>query len=234
MCDDSTEDQPVSLRAAHLTEGPYLIDNKPGADDNPRSTITKESGKKGTVLTEGVVDPRVTVSEESEEEEPEMTITPDFVKNNREVLRARLAELEHHEKLEKLKVDELRHKFLKQFHQKKKVVKNPNEILHIRRRDDEKVEQFMERCITKSMQIQGVPEVMKISSFINGVRQPQLCEKLGEDFPATFDSLMDKVRAFVRGKDTSFRAREWELKKWELSFKGDTRDYQEWTLRRER
>ncbi|KAD4888729.1 hypothetical protein E3N88_20802 [Mikania micrantha] len=63
------------------------------------------------------------------------------------------------------------------------------------------------------MQIQGAPEVMKISSFINGFRQPQLCEKLGKDFPTTFDSLMDKVRAFVSGKDMSLMAREWELKK---------------------
>ncbi|KAL8205931.1 hypothetical protein R6Q57_009482 [Mikania cordata] len=61
--------------------------------------------------------------------------------------------------------------------------------------------------------IQGVPEVMKISSFINGFRQPQLCEKLGEDFPTTFDSLMDKVRVFVRGKDASLRAGKWDLKK---------------------
>ncbi|KAD4178711.1 hypothetical protein E3N88_27302 [Mikania micrantha] len=63
------------------------------------------------------------------------------------------------------------------------------------------------------LNIQGVPEVMKISSFINGVRQPQLCENLGEDFPTTFDDLMDKVRAFLRDKDTSLRAREWDLKK---------------------
>ncbi|KAD1592681.1 hypothetical protein E3N88_42586 [Mikania micrantha] len=76
--------------------------------------------------------------------------------------------------------EELRDKFLKQFNQKKKAIKNPNEILHIRRRDDEK---------------------------------PQLCEKLGEDFLTTFDGLMDKVRAFVRGKDTNLRAREWDLKK---------------------
>ncbi|KAD3067732.1 hypothetical protein E3N88_35612 [Mikania micrantha] len=278
------------------------------ADDNPHttpfSTITKEPGKKGTVLAEKVTDPRVTMSEESEEEEPEVTITPDFVKNNKEVLRAKLAELEHQEKLEKLKArltyeddepegtskklgysEELWEKIFKVMEESKglkksggetndgddpllkpyqptnstdlskftrriaeaplpeklklpanvgrydgtedpddhlhafaglgewEAVKNPNEILHIRRRDDEKVEQFMERFITESMQIQGVPKVMKISSFINGVRQPQLCEKLGEDFPTTFDSLMDKVRAFVRGKDTSFRAREWELKK---------------------
>ncbi|KAL8211455.1 hypothetical protein R6Q57_005892, partial [Mikania cordata] len=65
---------------------------------------------------------------------------------------------------------ELRDKFLK-FNQKKRAIQNPNEVLHIRWR---------------------APKVMKINIFINRVRQPQLCEKLGEDFRTTFDSLTDK------------------------------------------
>ncbi|XP_076887634.1 uncharacterized protein LOC143537845 [Bidens hawaiensis] len=82
---------------------------------------------------------------------------------------------------------ELREQFLRNFSQQRKALKNPNEILHIRRRDDEKVEQFMDRYVAESMNIKGVPEVMKISGFINGMRFSQLMEKLGEDFP-TFRS----------------------------------------------
>ncbi|XP_076928288.1 uncharacterized protein LOC143592209 [Bidens hawaiensis] len=108
--------------------------------------------------------------------------------------------------------EELREKFLRNFSQQRKAMKNPNEILHIRRKDEEKVEQFMERYISESMNIKGVPEVMKICGFINGVRFSQLTEKLGEDFPTTFDQLMDRVRAFVRGKDTGSKLREWEGK----------------------
>lgn len=93
-------------------------------------------------------------------------------------------------------------------------MKNPNKILHIRRRDDGKVEQVMDRYVAESMNIKGVPEVIKmISGFINGVRLSQLTEKLGEDFPATFDQLMDRVGAFVRGKDTGTKLREWEIKR---------------------
>jgi hypothetical protein len=55
--------------------------------------------------------------------------------------------------------------------------------------------------------------VMKISGFIKGVRHAQLCEKLGEEFPSSFDSLMDKVRAFVRGKDTGNQAKELDSRK---------------------
>ncbi|XP_076926873.1 uncharacterized protein LOC143590207 [Bidens hawaiensis] len=109
--------------------------------------------------------------------------------------------------------EELRGKFLRNFSQQRKAMKNPNKILHIRRRDDEKVEQFMDRYVTESMNIKGVLEVMKISGFINGLRFSQLTEKLGEDFPTTFDKLMDRVWAFVRGKDTGTKLIEWETKR---------------------
>ncbi|XP_022031874.1 uncharacterized protein LOC110932930 [Helianthus annuus] len=104
--------------------------------------------------------------------------------------------------------EELSEKFLRNFGQQRKVVKNPNEILHIRQRDNERIDQYMERFVKESMNIKDVPEVMKISSFINGLKHAQLCEKLGEEFPPSFDNLMDRVRAFVRGKDTVSKAKE--------------------------
>ncbi|XP_021980450.1 uncharacterized protein LOC110876590 [Helianthus annuus] len=66
----------------------------------------------------------------------------------------------------------------------------------------------MERFVKESMNIKDVLEVMKISSFINGLKHAQLCEKLGEEFPHSFENLMDRVRAFVRGKDTVSKAKE--------------------------
>ncbi|XP_022025124.1 uncharacterized protein LOC110925479 [Helianthus annuus] len=104
--------------------------------------------------------------------------------------------------------EELSEKFLRNFGQQRKMVKNPNEILHIRQRDNERIDQYMERFVKESMNIKDVPEVMKISSFINGLKHAQLCEKLGEEFPPSFDNLMDRVRAFVRGKDTVSKAKE--------------------------
>ncbi|XP_021986725.1 uncharacterized protein LOC110883225 [Helianthus annuus] len=89
--------------------------------------------------------------------------------------------------------EELSDKFLRNFGQQRKVVKNPNEILHIRQGDNERIDQYMERFVKESMNIKDVPEVMKISSFINGLKHAQLCEKLGEEFPHSFDNLMDRV-----------------------------------------
>ncbi|KAK1434510.1 hypothetical protein QVD17_00253 [Tagetes erecta] len=51
---------------------------------------------------------------------------------------------------------------------------------------------------------------MKIRSFINGVTNLQLCEKLEEDFSEPFDTLMDKVRGFVRGKLVGNKVRDFE------------------------
>ncbi|MFS7939180.1 putative retrotransposon gag domain-containing protein [Helianthus anomalus] len=107
--------------------------------------------------------------------------------------------------------EELSEKFLRNFGQQRKVVKNPNEILHIRQRDNERIDQYMERFVKESMNINGVPEVMKINSFINGLKHAQLCEKLGEEFPHSFDNLMDRVRAYVRGKDTVNKANETDV-----------------------
>ncbi|XP_021980657.1 uncharacterized protein LOC110876803 [Helianthus annuus] len=104
--------------------------------------------------------------------------------------------------------EELSEKFLRNFGQQRKVIKNPNEIMHIRQRDNERIDQYMERFVKESMNIKDVPEFMKISSFINGLKHAQLCEKLGEEFPRSFDNLMDRVRAFVRGKDTVSKAKE--------------------------
>lgn len=71
----------------------------------------------------------------------------------------------------------------------------------------------MERFILESMRIRDVPEIMKISSFINDVKHAQMCETLEEDFPKTFDVLMDKVCAFVRGKVVGNLVREYGGKK---------------------
>ncbi|KAJ0866465.1 putative retrotransposon gag domain-containing protein [Helianthus annuus] len=104
--------------------------------------------------------------------------------------------------------EESSEKFLRNFGQQRKVVKNPKKIMHMRQRDNERIDQYIERFVKESMNIKDVPEVMKISSFINGLKHAQLCEKLGEEFPHSFDNLMDRVRAFFRGKDTVNKAKE--------------------------
>ncbi|KAC9741843.1 hypothetical protein E3N88_42258 [Mikania micrantha] len=77
------------------------------ANDNARSTpqsmVSKGPGKKGSTSVENTLDPQVVITEESDEKEVGVTITPDFIKNHLETLKAKLAELEHKEKLEKLK-----------------------------------------------------------------------------------------------------------------------------------
>ncbi|XP_022041919.1 uncharacterized protein LOC110944569 [Helianthus annuus] len=96
--------------------------------------------------------------------------------------------------------EELSEKFLRNFGQQRKVVKNLNEILHIRQRDNERIDQYMERFVRESMNIKDVPEVMKISSFINELKHTQLCEKLGKSSPTHLTTLWTGSEPLSEGK----------------------------------
>jgi hypothetical protein len=62
------------------------------------------------------------------------------------------------------------------------------------------LDQFIIRYNKESMLISGAGDQLRISGFCHGVRSSQLVEKLHEDFPKTMEILMEKARAFVRGK----------------------------------
>ncbi|KAJ0949158.1 putative retrotransposon gag domain-containing protein [Helianthus annuus] len=46
--------------------------------------------------------------------------------------------------------EDLSEKFLRNFNQQRKLIKNPNEIMHIRQKDNKRVDQYMERFIKES------------------------------------------------------------------------------------
>ncbi|KAI3813298.1 hypothetical protein L1987_18018 [Smallanthus sonchifolius] len=56
---------------------------------------------------------------------------------------------------------QLKEKFLRNFSQQKKRFKNANEIMHIQRKENESIEQYMERFINESLLIEDVPKQMK-------------------------------------------------------------------------
>ncbi|KAK1436630.1 hypothetical protein QVD17_02412 [Tagetes erecta] len=95
---------------------------------------------------------------------------------------------------------DLQRLFVKQFSQQRKTVKAITEIHNIKRFDAESLEQFLIRFNKESMQIQGASDQLRISGFCHGVRSVQLVEKLHEDLPQTMEVLMDRARAFVKGK----------------------------------
>ncbi|GKD24670.1 reverse transcriptase domain-containing protein, partial [Tanacetum coccineum] len=61
----------------------------------------------------------------------------------------------------------LRKVFLWNYSQQKKYIKDPVEIHHIKQREGESTEAFMERIKAESMHVSGAPECMRISGFMH-------------------------------------------------------------------
>ncbi|GJV32952.1 reverse transcriptase domain-containing protein [Tanacetum coccineum] len=94
----------------------------------------------------------------------------------------------------------LRKAFLGNFLQQKKYIKDPVEIHHIKQREGELTEAFMERFKTESMHVNGAPECMRISGFMHGITNPDLIKRLNDNIFKTVDEMMSVTTAFLRGE----------------------------------
>ncbi|GJT38617.1 hypothetical protein Tco_0938482 [Tanacetum coccineum] len=94
----------------------------------------------------------------------------------------------------------LRKMFLGNYSQQKKYIKDPVEIHHIKQREGESKEAFMERFKAESMHVSGAPECMKILGFIHGITNPDLIKKLNDNIPKSVDEMMSVTTAFLRGE----------------------------------
>ncbi|XP_021991943.1 uncharacterized protein LOC110888741 [Helianthus annuus] len=97
--------------------------------------------------------------------------------------------------------EEFRRLFLQNFSQQRHYSKEITEVHNIRRKDGESLDSFIDRFNRESIQISGVVDQLRISGFCHGVRNNQLVEKLHENLPKTMEVLMERARAFARGKN---------------------------------
>ncbi|GJQ92944.1 reverse transcriptase domain-containing protein [Tanacetum coccineum] len=95
---------------------------------------------------------------------------------------------------------DLKAAFLAYFMQQKKHVKVPIEIHNIKQRDEETIEESMERFKVETRRIKGAPECMRISEFMHGVNNPELTKRLNEHVPKTMEEMMIATTAFIRGE----------------------------------
>ncbi|GKB49534.1 reverse transcriptase domain-containing protein [Tanacetum coccineum] len=84
----------------------------------------------------------------------------------------------------------LRKTFLGNYSQQKKYIKDPVEIHHIKQREGEPTEAFMERFKAESMHVSGAPKCMRISGFMHGITNPDLIKKLNDNIPKSVDEMM--------------------------------------------
>ncbi|GJY64725.1 reverse transcriptase domain-containing protein [Tanacetum coccineum] len=95
---------------------------------------------------------------------------------------------------------DLKAAFLAYFMQQKKYVKDPVEIHNIKQRDEEIIEEFMERFKVETRRMKGAPECMRISRFMHGVNKPELTKRLNEHVPKTMEEMMITTIAFIQGE----------------------------------
>nr|GEW98011.1 reverse transcriptase domain-containing protein [Tanacetum cinerariifolium] len=70
--------------------------------------------------------------------------------------------------------------------------KEPHEITKIVRRANESLMVFKERCTVETGFIMGVPEVMKISSFMDSIKSPELAKRFSNKVPTLVNEMMTR------------------------------------------
>nr|GEX29398.1 reverse transcriptase domain-containing protein [Tanacetum cinerariifolium] len=80
---------------------------------------------------------------------------------------------------------DLREAFAARFSVRRACFKEPHEITKIIRRANESLTAFKERWTVETGFIMGVPEVMKISSFMDSVMSPELAKRFSDKVPTT-------------------------------------------------
>ncbi|GKB11281.1 hypothetical protein Tco_0845204, partial [Tanacetum coccineum] len=84
--------------------------------------------------------------------------------------------------------------------QKRKCIKDPVEIHHIKQREGESTEDFVRRFKVESRDVKGAPEIMRISGFMHGITNPELIKRLHDKILKSVDEMMRITTSFLRGE----------------------------------
>ncbi|GJW63004.1 reverse transcriptase domain-containing protein [Tanacetum coccineum] len=96
--------------------------------------------------------------------------------------------------------DDLKETILANYLQQKKCIKDPVEIHHIKQREGESTEDFVQRFKTESRDVKGAPEVMRISGFVHGIMNPEMIKRLHDKIPKSVDEMWKITTTFLRGE----------------------------------
>ncbi|GJU03385.1 reverse transcriptase domain-containing protein [Tanacetum coccineum] len=100
--------------------------------------------------------------------------------------------------------EDLREAFRESYRQQTKHIKDPVEIHHIKQRDGESTEDFMERYKEAVLNVEGVPKCMKISGFMHGITHLELIKRLYERIPRSMDKMYRVTTSFLQGEVAAF------------------------------
>nr|GEV31575.1 reverse transcriptase domain-containing protein [Tanacetum cinerariifolium] len=91
--------------------------------------------------------------------------------------------------------DDLKKALLVNFLQQKRCIKDPVEIRHIKQREGESTEDFVQRFKSESRHVNGAPECMRISAFMHGITNLELIKCLHDNMPKSVDEIMRSTTA---------------------------------------
>ncbi|GJW49530.1 reverse transcriptase domain-containing protein [Tanacetum coccineum] len=95
---------------------------------------------------------------------------------------------------------DLRKAFTTRYSVRKACFKEPHEITKIVKRANESLTTFKESCTVEIGFIMGVSEVMKISSFMDSLKCPELAKRFSDKAPTTVNEMMKRLDDFVRSE----------------------------------
>ncbi|GKD04284.1 reverse transcriptase domain-containing protein, partial [Tanacetum coccineum] len=96
--------------------------------------------------------------------------------------------------------EDLRTAFRENYLQQTKHIKDPVEIHHIKQRDGESTEDFMERYKAEVLDVEGASECMRISGFMHGITHPGLIKRLYERILRSMDKIYRMTTSFLQGE----------------------------------
>ncbi|GJZ11036.1 reverse transcriptase domain-containing protein, partial [Tanacetum coccineum] len=103
--------------------------------------------------------------------------------------------------------EDLRAAFRENYLQQTKHIKDLVEIHHIKQRNGESTEDFMERYKAEVLDLEGAPECMKISRFMHRITHPELIERLYEKIPRSMDDMYRVTTSFLHSTDECMKLR---------------------------
>ncbi|GJX74702.1 hypothetical protein Tco_0313297 [Tanacetum coccineum] len=90
---------------------------------------------------------------------------------------------------------------------KKKCIKDPVEIHHIKQRGGESTEDFVRRFKIESRDVKGATEIMRISGFMHGITNPELIKRLHDKIPKEVGHNTDEFMHLKRHIEALLKAR---------------------------
>ncbi|GKA85772.1 reverse transcriptase domain-containing protein [Tanacetum coccineum] len=122
--------------------------------------------------------------------------------------------------------DDLKKAFLANFLQQKKCTKDPVEIHHIKQKEGESTEEFVQRFKAESRHVKGAPECMRIFRFMHAITNPELIKRLHDKIPKSVDEMMRVTTSFLRGEVATFnQARKKALLAWKQQEPGKKQNF---------